>query len=149
MQLLKDRYKELRGYKFDRIIFKSVLYVFLFFICGYLYINNFDLDYFNCPLYNDGSIKASSKFMVRNFERGNLTDGYCKNPFYKESWKNTQFLPAGEYGKKPSLLLNYMPLVGIAVILYGFILNHFVHNRKFGLLEKLKEVEVEDGKDKN
>lgn len=134
---MKDRYKDFRGYKFDRLIFQismAAVFIFLFYVA---YSHSFNLDYFHCPLLADGSLDSSSWLMTRNFEQEN-TQGYCKNPFYKpQNWKNMEYLPPGDYGTKPGLLFRSMYLVVGLILALGFVVNHLIYNKKFDF-KKLK-----------
>lgn len=119
----KDRYKYFKTYKVDRWIIQScmiLVFAFLFFVA---YRQNFDLDYYSCVSPGWGSQEA----MFINATP--LLD--CENPFYEPvTWKNRERLAPGEYGKKPDFLFNSIWLVTIGIFILGFVLNHFIHNRK-------------------
>jgi len=92
-----------------------LLFAWLFFVAHSFH---YDLDYFKCEGGNPYSQDAT------------LTD-YCKNPFYKPvSWKNSEFLPPGEYGYKPGRLFQtiyYFPFLFFGI---AFLINHLLFNRR-------------------
>jgi len=122
----KNRYKEFKGYKFDRwltTIFMILIFGFLFFVA---YHYDFNLDYYQCGA---------------NFGET------CTNPFYKElSWKNQPTLSPGEYGQKPGLLFKSVIPVSLIGLFLLLLSNHLIHNRKVKLSKffNLKEGEKEN-----
>jgi len=121
-KVTKKRYKDFKGYKFDRWIFQIVMLI-IFCYLGFVAWNyNFDLDYFKCDP------PPGEK---------------CFNPFYENAnWKNIELLPAGEYGFQPNFWYKMCWWGTIVVLILAFALNHFVWNRKFGLLKKMGEIDT-------
>lgn len=135
--LSKNRYKKVGKYIFDRLIFNIMMFAifgFLFFVAAY---NNFELDYYVCPDGNAGALHGS-RVMLENFEPSRDQDGKCKNPFYKESWKNQEYLLPGEYGTRPGKLFDSMEWVVILLFFSAFMINHYIHNRKYNLRKVLE-----------
>lgn len=127
----EKRFKLVRNYRLDRWLFQAgmfMIFAWLFFI---VWSANFQLDYFYCPENADGSI-SGSMIMLSGYElEGAVVDGACRNPFYKNDWKNQEYLASGEYGTKPGPF--FRSAFASPFIVFGFILliNHFWHNRKF------------------
>lgn len=125
----KTRFKNLSGYKFDRYIFRTCMYLCFLLLFFIAYSSSFDLDYFLCPEDSDGSI-SGPRVMLKGYIKENVNYG-CKNPFYKDSWKNEPYLNPGEYGNKPSALFRNAGNFSLLIILFGFIINHLFYNRKY------------------
>jgi len=126
----KNRYKEFKGYKFDRWLtsfFMVLIFGFLLFIA---YHYDFNLDYYACG--------------------GNPGDT-CINPFFKEvSWKNSPTLPVGEYGQKPGLLFKSVLPVSILGLFLLLFSNHLIHNRKISIIKLIKNFRNKlDGDEEN
>lgn len=112
----QDRFKSFKGYTLDRWLFQFIMWGLFFFLGLFVYINDFELDYYMCDPGIDPFTGLSSES--------------CENPFYKPaSWKNHEYLPAGEYGKKPTTLFNSLWIITIGAFILGAILNHLLHNR--------------------
>ena len=125
----KNRFKLYGSYKFDRIIFKLAMYFSLGYLFFVAWSYNFNLDYFSCPQYSDGSIKASSKIMLGDQSRTSK-EGFCKNPFYTpQTWKNEEYLLPGEYGQKPGALFNSINYIPFVILGLAFLINHIIYNR--------------------
>lgn len=125
--LSKHRYKKFPHYTFDRLIFNVMMFIifgFLFFVAD---SHNWELDYYVCPDGNADGLHGS-RAMLKNFEPGRF-NGSCVNPFYKESWKNSQYLLPGEYGTKPTKLFNSMTWIVMLLFASAFVINHYIHNR--------------------
>lgn len=109
--LNKDRYKLVWGYRFDRFLFQVILVICLGYLFYLAYSANFQLNYYECYP---------------------AKDGLCKNPFYKQiTWENSEYLPAGKYGNDPTSILTKARVYPILLIFAGFVLNHFIHNKRF------------------
>lgn len=114
----QNRFKSFSGYKLDRWLFQFIMWGLFIFLGLFVYINDFELDYYVC---DPGA----------NPYTGQSLEG-CENPFYKPaSWKNQEILPAGEYGKPPSTLFNSIWIITIGSFLFGAIINHIIHNRGY------------------
>lgn len=138
----KDRYNFLGTYKIDRYIFNAAIilvFVFLFFI---VHNNNYDLDYFHCPGNSQGNIEGS-RIMLKDFKPEVLEFG-CKNPFYKNSWKNEEYLPPGDYGNRPGALFKSAGYVSGLIVFLALLLNHLLYNKR-----KFKEVMEDNNKNNN
>lgn len=127
-QSKKPRFNFVGNYKFDRYIFLTAMVLVFCFLFYIAYSNNFELDYFYCPLDSQGSI-TGNKFMLRNYEVENVERG-CKNPFFRDTWKNKPYLEPGEYGNKPGPLFKSAGKVSVLLIVLAVLLNHFWHNKK-------------------
>jgi len=116
---MKQRFKEIYGYKFDKWFFRMGMVLILFVLFFSLIENDFSLaykPYIHCP---EG----------RN---------YCYNELYQTKycegldWCNQELLPEGfEYGESPGIISEYSTELIILILLFMFLLNHFVHNRKY------------------
>jgi len=103
------RYKEIKGYKFDKVVFNAGLFLIFGWLLFVAWSYNFDLDYYSC---------------------GAAPGEVCKNPFYKSiTWKNYEFLDPGEYGTKPNWLFWSCYWAGFGGLILMFISNHIIHNR--------------------
>lgn len=131
-KISQNRYKEIGGYKLDRWLFQLAMWLIFGWLFFVAYYHNFNLDYFNCPVDSDGSI-SGAKIMLKDFTvaENNVKEGLCRNPFYKASWKNQEYLPPGEYGTKPGKLFYSAQWVSIGLIVLALLLNHFIYNRGF------------------
>lgn len=138
--MIKIRFKKIHGYKFDRWIFKTAMILIFVYLGFIIFLNGFDLDYFNCPM-NSNSISASSRLMLPKDYKFKELNGQCRNPFYRETtWKNEEFLSPGEYGTKPGTLFELAKIVAFLIILLALLINHFIHNKDFKLKEAINEI---------
>jgi len=134
-----DRYKLIGKYKVDRWITQGCMlfiFLYLFFVA---YQHDFSMDYLVCsnPILEERNLTNYVTF-VFNLTSSNSHKASedhsmeCKNPFYKPiSWKNSEYLPPGEYGTKPKLSFNIAWLVVFIVFVIGFGINHLIYNRGF------------------
>jgi len=137
--LKKNRFKVIREYKLDRWIFQAFMFGIFGFLFLLAFLNNFELDYFNCPEQADGSIEGP-KIMLKDFYQTseNINEnGECRNPFYKDSWKSKEWLTPGEYGKKPSFIMLNLVYICMGLLALSFVINHFIYNR--GYFSKIEE----------
>jgi len=86
----------------------------------------------------------------------------CSNPFYcrngdficENSLKDAtipegfpldrEVFPVGfEWGNKPPLIYEYFQLIFIGVLLFGFLINHFLHNKGFDFKAFYKRINEE------
>lgn len=105
----KSRFKLFKKYKFDRWIFKAAMFIIFGVLFLTAYFSHFDLDYFRC-----GDLEG------------------CRNPFYNPvTWRNAEWLPAGEYGTPPTTLFNNIWYISFGILALAFIVNHFVHNKGY------------------
>lgn len=120
--LQKDRFKRINTskgpYKSDRWIWNGVLILAFFWLWFVAQSYDYNLDYFKC---GDGERLYEGPHQV------------CKNPFYKPgtAWKSMPELPYGEYGQKPGPLFNSAGYVVAGIAIFGGLLNHVWHNRRF------------------
>ena|SRR3990167_9780976 len=129
----EDRYKIIGGYKFDKIIFNLFFVLFVAFLFNFAYKNDFDLDYFECGMYPDGTIEGNS-IMLQDFSNPylNVKNGNCRNPFYKPaSWKNEEYLTPGVYGLKPVWFIKQPYYFVFGLLFIVLLINHVIHNRRF------------------
>ena len=114
--LMKGRWKVTPGgYKFDRWLFKSVMFVILAWLLWLAWSFDFELDYFVCE---EGTVDFGGGVAL------------CENPFFHApSWKNTQFLSPGAYGTDPALWKDKVFWVPILSLGFVFLLNHFLNNQ--------------------
>ena len=107
------RFKDFSGYKLDRWVFQIAMIVSLTWLFYIAYSQGFELDYYNCE---EGTELYNSEEL-------------CENPFFTEAnWKNYEYLPKGEYGKKPGLLFRSTFFVPLILFFLAILLNHFWHN---------------------
>lgn len=125
-EMQKNRYKYFGAYKVDRWIIQVCMFLcfaFLFYVAWHY---DFNLDYYSCESpYNDYSRGLTLNGIT------NDTLHQCKNRFYTPvTWKNSEYLPPGEYGTKPGALFNSIWYVTLGIFIIGFAINHFIHNKK-------------------
>lgn len=117
----KQRFKVIGGYNLDKWIFQTcmlVCFTFLFFVAWHY---DFKMNYYMC----DQSIYPDS-FGILDQEES------CKNPFYEPAtWENKEYLPPGEYGRKPGLLYKLLWPVTLGIFALGMLVNHMFHNKGF------------------
>lgn len=107
------------GYKFDRYIFRSVIIILCIIGFSILAANKFESKYYYIYCEDFG----------RNV--------YCENPYFQsdvkfipQEIKDMRMLPPNfEYGNKPPVIYNYIWLITYGLIVGGFVLNHYKHNR--------------------
>lgn len=119
--LQKDRFRKIRGYVFDRLMFKGLILNVILITFGLGYIYHFDMDYYSC---DPGT---EIKWGLDGISK---VDGLCENPFYRPGWKNEEFLSKGEYGLKPSKWVYQYLIFLISTISMTLLANHYYHNRK-------------------
>lgn len=136
------------GYRYDKLIFYGILFLYVSFIFVILYINNFDLSnkaYFKCvgfepcdnPFYN-GYNRLNPGFEC---SRSWLYGEDCN--IKAEEWFNLELLPPGEYGTKPPAYSKYVLLSLFILFVLGLLLNHFLHN-----IGKTPEIEIKISENK-
>jgi hypothetical protein len=105
-----------------------VCFAYLFFVA---WSYNFSLDYYKCDARYDPSVRCPENLMDNECaKRAVELSPYCKNPFYEESsWKNIEYLTAGEYGTKLGPLFNSVNFVIFSLFILAFIINHYVYNK--------------------
>ena len=129
-KLNKWRWKEFKGYRFDKLIFNVAFYVILAFLFWCCVSVNFDFYYFSCPE-KAGSLQGQ-KFALNGITLDDNLPGLCKNPFYKPfSWRNQEYLTPGEYGTRPGVLFTEAPMISFIILIIAFLINHLIYNRKF------------------
>ena len=112
----KDRYKDFKGYRLDRWMFQTAMWLCFAWMFIVLWLCGFDMDYYSC----DGPVVTVAP-----------DQELCTNPFYKEpTWKNREFLMPGEYGHKPGLLFQSAIFVSLGLLVLTLLFNHLVHNKK-------------------
>lgn len=124
--IYQDRYKEIKGYKFDKWIFQLglVLIIGWLFLVAYHY--DFQMNYYNCM------------------------DQQCENPFYKPAdWINQQYLTTGEYGMKIDWYYKSVYFVSFGGLMFLFLLNHLIYNKGKGHIKKLQNHFESCGEGKN
>ena len=91
------------------------------------YQNNFNLDYqfyFKCDQYSClNPLQDPNSFQYNSVTNKDNSD-YCTAEWCKE-----EYLPRGEYGKKRPWIFNNFDLIAYILLISGFLLNHFVHNK--------------------
>jgi hypothetical protein len=108
----QGRYRYLKGYKLDRWIFITFMWLIFAYLFYTAYSYNFDMDYYECN-------QPAPPYTM------------CKNPFYEPTtWKNLEWIEPGSYGHKPGKLYEYASGVAILGILLAFVVNHIIWNRK-------------------
>lgn len=132
-----SRFQHYGSYKFDRWIFQVgmvLIFGFLFLVAQHY---DFKMNYFKCERPLNYQLDQSDLPISQQ----------CENPFYKPvTWENQQYLPPGEYGVKLDGWYYSAWPVTIGIIVFGLVLNHFWHNRKYKF--DFKEVDMdEDDKD--
>jgi hypothetical protein len=122
------------GYRYDKLIFYGILFLYLSFIFFIAYSNGFDFSnkvYFECvgwedcdnPFYN-GKDKLNPGFEC---SRAWLYGEDCN--INKEEWFNYKLLPPGKYGKEAPNYFKYILPTLLIIIVFGLLLNHFLHNK--------------------
>ena len=119
-----------KTYRFDKVIFLSIVVLLLGFSIVALNINNFDKSqhfYVKC---ND--IKCFNPYFNNTAVCGSYistTDPRC----------TTEVLSKGdEYGKPEPWYVNSFGMIAIILVACGFLTNHFIYNRK--VLGGIKDV---------
>ena len=124
-KILDGRYSEFKGYRFDKVIFLSLVLLLLVSTVGLMFMNNFNGSqhpYFNCP--NDY--------------------GRCFNPYFGDSnvcgksIPSDNFLCTNEvvnapytYGEPTPWYVSSFGLIACALLLIAFVVNHFTSNKGF------------------
>jgi hypothetical protein len=122
----KDRFKIFSsGYKFDRLIFNTYLFLFLSFCFIVAYSYNYDMDYYECiapETVNTGLLEYSNPEYLQ-----------CHNPFYKDgtNWKNEEYLKPGKHGNDVRTILNWVYGFAFGGLFICFILNHIFYNKDY------------------
>jgi len=119
--VFNGRFKQYGSYRFDKLIFNVYFLAVFFSLFGVAYYYKFDLDFYSCDV---------------------PAETLCKNPFYKPlTWRNAEYLPAGEYGTKPGFMFNMVYILPIAFFIVSMLINHAAHNRGVIDWEQLKRGE--------
>lgn len=134
-KISKDRYKKIGDYKLDRFIFKGSMYLIFAFLFFVAFAHNFSLDYFYCPEDSDGSIQGSR--LMLSDHKVEAKPGFCKNPFYKNTWKNQEYVTPGHYGTQPTTLFKSINFIVIGVLGLAILINHLINNRRGGKSENI------------
>lgn len=145
-----------RGYRFHRGIAWGGMIIIMSLAIYLMYIDNFDFSstniYFKCyekqcknPLFDMQNCQQQLNILwVIPMYKAKTCQESCT-----WDWCDKEYLPMGEYGKKPSSLFPYMYPLTLAVIVAIILLNHFIYNRgkKFDVeipFTKKKRLNVRD-----
>lgn len=106
-------------YKSDRWIWQGVILFCFLWLLFIAHNANYNLDYFQC---GTGERLYEGAHQV------------CKNPFYNQEndWKCQEILPYGKYGTEPGPLFKNAGKVSFLIMIFGALLNHVWHNKRFG-----------------
>ena len=123
MRIFKPDFKETGGgYRFNRWIFRTYMWIALASIFLVAYLHDFNLNYYECQG-PEGTI--------------------CKNRFYKPlTWENSEYLPPGKYGYDARGLLDQVGIYTFLGFVASMLLNHIIHNKKYNL----RHLKKNDGK---
>jgi len=124
------------GYRYDRLIFLLVLIMIIGLVLWVMAANSFDFGlhpYFNCKEdiclnpYTQIQGDCTQSLKVLWFIPLYTTDD-CRKQC---DWCNYPTLTRGIYGSRPKLefLLNNMFYIALLLIVIGFVLNHYFHNK--------------------
>lgn len=131
------------GYRYDKVIFISVMLAFLGIVFYAMLANNFDFSthpYFKCsystcpnPFYRDTILQEGQLEQCRQELKilwfiPLYTTKDCRENC---DWCHAKLLSKGEYGSKPKagFIVNNALWIGLGMILLGLILNHMLHNK--------------------
>lgn len=119
------RFKETsNGYKFDRVIFLSVIGFTLLVLAGVIGVYGLEArPYFLCK-----SETCINPFYDADRYGCSYGGGFIPCKVKNESWMNEAILSKGEYGTKPILYQAFLYMLG-GLLLLAFTLNHFLYNR--------------------
>ena len=116
------------GYKYDKIIFYSVLLILVSIFAVVLYNNDFELNknylYFEC-LGNQSCINPIYQLTCSN-EKVWGKDCSIK---CEEDWCDLVLLPPGKYGKEPPRIVQMFSFIAVVLMIIAFLLNHQIHNK--------------------
>ena len=111
----QDRYKYIGNYRYDTWIFTLAFFVVIAYLYSVASWYDFSMDYYSCD--------PSPESIVKGYY-----EPVCENPFYRvPSWKNEQYLYAGEYGTKLGGLFNSAPYVAVLIMALAFLVNHYLY----------------------
>jgi len=137
-KIKKWRYKKLKGYIFDKIIFNAgmiIIFIFLFIIMANMGFDFGTQIYFNCPNTTNIGI-CENPFYEGHLNH--LPDKYTKKCVY--DWCNEPYLPAGfEFGEKPPFIYRLALPFAIFVLILSFVANHLIHNKGRFINVRLEE----------
>lgn len=120
--ILGERYTDIKGYKFDKVIFLGVVFILLLSAIAILGMNSFD---------------KSEKIYVK------CNDPIkCWNPYFEDEKVCGKYLPAShelctqeflpskyEYGTRAPFYVEKFNLMAIGLLAIGFLINHIIYNR--------------------
>ena len=115
------------GYKFNQYIFYLLITIVIFMGVYVFYNLGFSTDpqiYYKCT----DSTSCENPFYKYNFD-SELDMKYRDMCTYE--WCNKEILPGGfEFGRKPTFLERNFGFIAGIIIIFGFILNHFLYNKE-------------------
>ena len=128
------------GYIFNKTIFRSCFFILISFFLIIIVVNggfknNF---YFSCngvPCNNPFYCSPFDVTCINSLEKISVPVGF---PVDVEVL-NKDFV----YGVKPPFYYNYFSLLIFVVLLFGFLINHFKHNKNFNFKEHYKKISDE------
>ena len=119
------------GYKFNRLLFLGVIFIFTGIFIYNLMINGITQHpYFTC--------KSDICFNAVYANKISCNSIYCPPVECKEDWCFQEYVSKGTYGIQPSFTQRYFPMLIWGSTVLAFIINHFLYNKgkKFSLYTK-------------
>lgn len=129
------RFQEVRGYKFDKYIFRGAIILLFVLLVLILFQTGFNLDYniyFFCPVDARGGFCENPFYKYCLYESCPFSYDYEELPPVFEAISDQATFPAGfEVGRRPPWLVsNFSVILGIILFLC-FLSNHLIYNRGF------------------
>ena len=143
------RFNETRkGYRFDKAIVWCAFGIILalaFYLLSVQGFNTSPYFYIRCDEESCPNPLKDPTFTCRNEVKilwlfPVYQDKFCMRNCVEE-WCKWEFLPRGEYGNRPPMLLRYFGVVSFGILFMAILLNHLVHNKgkRFDLELRISE----------
>jgi len=134
----KKRFKVFYKYNFDKYIFRLCFLLLAVIVLGVLISmkGNYKNDNF---FYSCGDMPCANPFYCDE------EDFICKSSLKKatipEGFPTQRHFPPGfEWGKRPPFVVDNFSFIVFIVLLFGFLINHYAHNKRFDFKEFHKEI---------
>jgi len=126
---MKERFKVYKGYKYDKVIFRSLLFTICI-IALFGWLKSDSLNPFSSSIYVSCPINLNST---------------CVNPLYQAQLKSQivinnnipielsslEYLPPGYVYGKENKIIKYFPVVVLFLLIIAFLFNHFMYNKGY------------------
>ena len=135
----KKRFTIFKKYRFDKYVFRTCFLFLAIIVLGVLYSVNGDYKNDNF-YYTCGDMPCANPFYCE--PQDFICENSKKDATIPEGFpvEERQFPPGFEWGERPPWIVRNFTIIVFIVLLFGFLINHYAHNKRFDFKEFHKEL---------